>query len=98
MKIVRMFLSMLVIMLAAMFYTPIAAAMPMQAEYHAMQVDNGFLAIAMTAPLLVVASMVAIRFSRIMKKSKFTRTSVSIEDGEKEITALGGGPGFRQIA
>jgi len=96
MKILRMFLSLLVIMLAAMFYTPIALALPMQAEYHAMQSDNGFVSIAMTAPILVVSGMVALGFSRIMKKSKFTKIAAGGDgDDEQEITARGGGVVFR---
>lgn len=98
-KTTTAFLGMLSLMLAAMFYTPIATAMPMQAEYHAMQADNdnGLVAIVMTAPFLVVAGMVAIGYGRIINKSKFTYSATGGEDGDEEEIRLahGGGVVFR---
>ena len=86
-------------MIATMFYTPVATAMPMQAEYHAMQADNdnGLVAIVMTAPFLVVAGMVAIGYGRIINKSKFTYSATGGEDGDEEEIRLahGGGVVFR---
>ena len=94
-KTTTAFFGMLLLMLVAMFYAPIATEMPMQAEYHAMQADNGFLAIIMTVPFLVVAGMVALGCKRIMNKYKFTKNSADGDDDEEEITAFGGGVAFR---
>jgi hypothetical protein len=105
-KTTSVFFGMLLLVLAAMFYAQIATEMPMQAEYHAMQAeyhamqaDNGVLAIAMTAPFLVIAGMVAVGYKKIINKYKFTRVAAGGGDGdEEEITAFGGGAGFRKIA
>ena len=94
-KTTTAFLGMLLLMIATMFYAPIATAMLMQPEYHAIQAYNDLVAIAMTAPFLVVASMVALGYKRILNKSKFTKNSAGGDDDEEEITAHGGGVAFR---
>ena len=109
MKIVRMFLSMLVIMLAAMFDTPIATAStdPAKAEYHAVQMSNaGFMGAAIAPPLGIGVMCLAAftRYSRKAGHSNKHSYPASLQahkkltgdgDDEEEITAHGGGVAFR---
>ena len=108
-KTTSTFFGMLLLMLAAMFYSEIATAAPEQAksEYHAVQMSNsGFMGAAIAAPLGIGVMCLAVftRYSRKAGHSNKHSYLASLQahkkltgdgDDEEEITAFGGGVAFR---